>query len=153
VAATANAARAVFDQERAFSHLRRMVEIGPRPAGSPELAQTRDLIAAELKSYGLAVTIDEFRPRTPVGERRMFNITAELPGASTDILIIASHYDTKLFKDVRFVGANDGGSSTAVVMELARVLAANATATKPPLPFALCFSTARKHFAANGRNA
>ena len=147
-AATANAARTVFDQERAFSHLRRMVEIGPRPAGSPELAQTRDLISAELKSYGLTVTIDEFRPRTPVGERRMFNITAELPGASSDIIIIASHYDTKLYKDVRFVGANDGGSSTAVVMELARVIAANAGATKPPFTFRFVFFDGEEAFCA-----
>lgn len=142
----ANAARTVFDQDRAFTHLRRMVEIGPRPAGSPELAQTRDLIAAELKSYGLSVTIDEFRPRTPIGERRMFNVTAELPGASSDIIIIASHYDTKLYKDVRFVGANDGGSSTAVVMELARVIAANASATKPPFTYRFVFFDGEEAF-------
>lgn len=149
--ATANATRVTFDQDRAFAHLRRMVEIGPRPAGSPELAQTRDLLIAELKSYGLIVTTDEFRTRTPIGERRMVNVTAELPGATSDVIIIASHYDTKLFKDVRFVGANDGGSSTAVVMEIARVLAANSSnagATKLPFTYRFVFFDGEEAFCA-----
>jgi len=129
-----------------------MVEIGPRPAGSPELAQTRDFIISELKSYGLTITTDEFRTRTPIGERRMVNVTAELPGASSDIIIFASHYDTKLYKDVRFVGANDGGSSTAVVMELARVLAANANgagATKSPFTYRFVFFDGEEAFCDN----
>lgn len=126
-------ARTAFDGERAFAHVREMVNMGPRPAGSPELERTRDLIIRELTSYGLSVTTDEFTPRTPQGLRRMVNITAELPGTSSDYIIIASHYDTKFYKNMRFVGANDGGSSTAVVMELARVLAANAHAGAKPL--------------------
>jgi Zn-dependent M28 family amino/carboxypeptidase len=54
----------------------------------------------------------------------MANIVAELPGQFSDIIIIGSHYDTKLFKDFKFVGANDAGSSTGALMEIARVLAA-----------------------------
>ena len=61
---------------------------------------------------------------TPVGDRKMANIIAELPGPSSDIVIIGSHFDTKLFKDIKFVGANDAGSSTGALMEIARVLAA-----------------------------
>ncbi|MGB8507212.1 MAG: M28 family metallopeptidase [Pyrinomonadaceae bacterium] len=114
----------VFDGERAFGHVRKMVETGPRPAGSKELARVRDYLIGELKSCGLKVSKDEFQTSTPVGTRLMTNLTADLPGASTDFIIIASHYDTKPFKDFRFVGANDGGSSTGVLLELARVLAA-----------------------------
>lgn len=129
-------ARITFDGERAFTHVREMVAMGPRPAGSPELARTRDYIIRELTSYGLKISTDEFTSRTPQGARQMVNITAELPGASNDFVIIASHYDTKFYKNMRFVGANDGGSSTAVVMELARVLSANAReGRKPPLSY------------------
>lgn len=113
-----------FDGDRAMAHVRKQVEFGPRPAGSAELEQTRNYIINELKTYGLKVTTDEFHPTTPVGERKMVNITAELPGSSPSVIIISSHYDTKLFKEFRFVGANDGGSSTGAVLEIARVMTA-----------------------------
>ncbi len=112
-----------FDGERAFEHVRKQVEFGPRPAGSAELEKTRTYLTDELKSYGLKVTSDEFNPTTPIGPRRMVNLTAELPGESTDVIIISSHYDTKYFKDFKFVGANDGGSSTGALLEIARVMA------------------------------
>ncbi|MDX6614095.1 MAG: hypothetical protein QOD75_3281 [Blastocatellia bacterium] len=112
-----------FDGERALAHVRKQVDFGPRPAGSAELEQTRNYIIGELKSYGLNVTTDEFQPETPSGKKKMVNITAELPGASRDVIIISSHYDTKQFNQFRFVGANDGASSTGALMELARVLA------------------------------
>jgi len=112
-----------IDADRAFENVRKQVEIGPRPAGSAELAKARDFIVGELKSYGLNVTLYEFTPKTPVGDRKMVNIIAELPGESSDVIIISSHYDTKLFKEFRFVGANDGGSSTGTLMEMARVMA------------------------------
>lgn len=112
-----------FDGERAFAHVKRMVEFGPRPAGSGALAKTREYIVNELKLSGLKVTVDEFRAKTPRGEKLMANVTAELPGASPDSIIVASHYDTKYYKEFRFVGANDGGSSTGALLELARVLA------------------------------
>ncbi|HEV7374264.1 MAG TPA: M28 family metallopeptidase [Pyrinomonadaceae bacterium] len=120
---TTSSVRLSIDGERAFEHVRKQVEIGPRPAGSAELAKARDYIVGELKSYGLNVTLDEFTARTPVGERKMANVTAELPGESSDVIIVSSHYDTKLFKEFRFVGANDGGSSTGALLEMARVMA------------------------------
>ncbi|HLL16232.1 MAG TPA: M28 family metallopeptidase [Pyrinomonadaceae bacterium] len=123
-APAATQAHARFDGERAFSHVRRMVEIGPRPAGSAELARTREYLTGELQSAGLKVTADEFTAETPAGARRMVNLTAELAGESTDVIIISSHYDTKPFKEFRFVGANDAGSSTGALVEIARVVAA-----------------------------
>jgi glutaminyl-peptide cyclotransferase len=120
-----SATKSDFDGERAFEHVRRQVEFGPRPAGSPELEKARKYIIDQLKSHGLKVMTDEFHPTTPLGERKMVNITAELPGESSDVVIISSHYDAKLFKEFKFVGANDGGSSTGALIELARVMAAN----------------------------
>ncbi len=113
-----------FDGQRAFENVRKQVEFGPRPAGSAELAKARDYITGEIRSYGLNYSTDSFQPQTPVGVRQMVNITAELPGESSEVIIISTHYDTKLFKEFTFVGANDGGSSTGAVLELARVLKA-----------------------------
>ena len=126
-AATASAAAKTanaFEGERAFAHVRRMVEIGPRPAGSAELERTCEYLRGELEAAGLKVTADEFTAQTPAGARRMVNLTAELAGASPDVIIVASHYDTKFFKEFRFVGANDGGSSTGALVEIARAVAA-----------------------------
>ncbi|MCS6817161.1 MAG: M28 family peptidase [Blastocatellia bacterium] len=113
-----------FSGERAFEHVRRLVELGPRPVGSEAHARMRAYIVAELKACGLNVRVQEFRAQTPLGEKTMFNLIAERAGASEDVIILASHYDTKLFTDFSFVGANDGGSSTGALLELARVLAA-----------------------------
>ena len=133
-----------FDGGRAFEHVRKQVEIGPRPAGSPELARARDYIINELKSYGLNVTTDEWTATTPIGPRKMVNITAELVGESADVVMLASHYDTKYYKQMRFVGANDGGSSTGAVMEMARVIAANTP--KPRFTYRFVFFDGEEAF-------
>src|SRR5437762_5749126 len=114
-----------FDGQRAFEHVRKQVEFGPRPPGSPELEKTRAYILNQLKSYGLKITTDEFHATTPVGDRKMVNITAELTGESSDVVIVSSHYDTKFVDRFKFVGANDGGASTGELLELARVMAAS----------------------------
>lgn len=119
-----------FDGNRALEHVRKQVEFGPRPAGSAELEKTRGYIGEQLKSYGLKVVLDEFYPVTPQGQKKMANVIGELAGESSDVIIIASHYDTKYFKEFRFVGANDGGSSTGAVLEIARVLAARQSKPK-----------------------
>lgn len=119
-----------FDGNRALEHVRRQVEFGPRPAGSAELEKARGYIVDQLKSYGLNVTADEFHPTTPQGPKKMVNVTAELAGESTDVIIISSHYDAKYFEDFKFVGANDPGSSIGGVLEIARVLAARPTKPK-----------------------
>jgi hypothetical protein len=133
-----------FDGERAFEHVRRQVEIGPRPAGSAELARTREYIAGELKSYGLNVTEDEFSATTPVGEKRFVNVMAEIAGESGDLVLLASHYDTKPIKEFRFVGANDGASSTGALLEIARVLAANPQ--KPRFTYRIVFFDGEEAF-------
>jgi glutaminyl-peptide cyclotransferase len=125
-----------FDANRAFAHLKALVDIGPRPSGSPGAAQTRDYISQQLSRLGLKVEEQAFDARTPLGTVRMVNLRAMLPGRSTGRrLIVAGHYDTKLFRDLTFVGANDGGSSTAFLIELARAL----TQSPPALPTELLF--------------
>src|SRR5262245_25980073 len=98
-----------FDGERAFNHVKAQVESGARPAGSPAIEKTREYLVRELKGYGLKTTLDEFAENTPRGKVKFKNVVAELPGESSNVVIIASHYDTKPFKEFTFVGANDGG--------------------------------------------
>lgn len=124
--ATTRKAVTPFDAERAFKHIEKQVAYGPRPAGSAALGRLRAWLIEELKSYGLTVTTQPFVAKTPSRKfptLRMENVIAELPGKISEVIIIASHYDTKYMEDEVFVGANDAGSSTAVVLELARVLA------------------------------
>lgn len=133
-----------FDGNRAFEHVKRQVEFGPRPPGSAELEKTRGYMVEQLKSYGLNVTLEEFQPMTPQGLKKMVNVTAELAGESSDVIIISSHYDTKYFDDIKFVGANDGGSSTGAVLEIARVLAARHT--KPRFTYWFVFFDGEEPF-------
>ena len=111
-----------FDSTRAWEHLRRQVAFGPRPAGSSALADCRAYIIAELKAAGIEAREQAFDAQTPLGRVRMVNVIATIPGRRTDRIVLATHYDTKLFKQFRFLGASDGASSTAAVLELGRVL-------------------------------
>ena len=125
----------VFDSSRAYDHLRQIVSIGPRPAGSPGLAQTRDYITQQLKAIGVSVGQQAFVAKTPIGDIRMANLIATIPGARKERIAIAGHYDTKLYREFRFVGANDGGSSAAFLIELAQVLKSRTNALTIELIF------------------
>ena len=111
-----------FDGKRAFAQVAKQVGFGPRPSGSPAIGQLQEYIAGELKSYGCKVDVDSFSADTPVGRLPMKNIVAKIPGAKPGIIMLATHYDTKRLDN--FVGADDAGSSTGVMLELARLLCA-----------------------------
>jgi len=111
-----------FDSSRAWEHLRQLVAIGPRPAGSPAIEQARKYIKAQLAAAGVSVAEQAWDDDTPLGRTHMVNLLATIPGARKDRIVISGHYDTKLFRQFRFVGASDGGSSAAFLIEMARVL-------------------------------
>jgi hypothetical protein len=112
-----------FDSARAWLHLQRMVEIGPRPAGSTALRQTRAYITRQLTALGLTVQEQPFTVTTPAGRVQMVNLIVRLPGTRPDRILFAGHYDTKVMPGARpFVGASDGGSSAAFLIELASAL-------------------------------
>jgi len=118
------AAEPKFDGAAALKHVERLVAIGPRVAGSPGGQRARDYIVGELKKLpGAQVQVKAFEADTPHGRLKMANVVAVLPGRRPDVIMLAGHYDTKLFKEFRFVGANDGGSSAALLLEMARRLA------------------------------
>ncbi len=121
-----------IDGQRAYGHVKAMVEIGPRPSGSAAIYKCRDYIKGELEAIGIPARVDKFtvdlgRPEVPA----FSNIEAIIEGTRKDddrILVIGSHYDTKRTDQAappeqpgfRFVGANDGGSSSGLLLELAR---------------------------------
>jgi hypothetical protein len=115
-------AAGAFDSARAWEHLRQLVAIGPRPAGSPALRQTRAYLTRQLASLGFTVEEQAFTAASPFGPVEMTNLIVSLPGRRKDRILIGGHYDTKLFPNQTFVGASDGASSAALLVELARVL-------------------------------
>jgi len=124
-----------FDGGRAMEHLRTVVGFGPRPPGSAAAGETRGYIKAQMAAIGVPVAEQAFEAKTPIGPLKMVNVRATIPGARPERIIIAGHYDTKLFRQFRFVGANDAGSSTAFLIEMARVLKAR----KNPFTIELLF--------------
>ncbi len=109
-----------FSGERAFDFTRKAVAFGPRPIGSPALHKLEAYLRAELKSTGCQLTSDDFKGDTPNGPILMHNLICRFPGTSGKAIAITGHYDTKILP--RFVGANDGGSSTGFLLELAKAL-------------------------------
>ncbi len=109
-----------FDGKRAFAHVAKQVSFGPHPSGSAAIARVQDYLLSELKSYGCSVETDSFGADTPVGRLSMKNMLVKIPGEKPGIILLGTHYDTLLMDN--FVGADDAGSSTAVMLELARSL-------------------------------
>jgi len=123
-----------FDGKRAFAHVAKQVSFGPHPSGSPAIAKLQDYIQSELSSYGCKPEADDFHADTPIGRIPMKNIVAKIPGEKPGVIVLATHYDTarsardpstgEVHAMPTFVGADDGGSSTGVMLELARLLCA-----------------------------
>jgi Peptidase family M28 len=112
-----------FDGKLAYEYVAKQVSFGPRPAGSPALAKTRDYIMSQLKSFGCTVDTDSFTADTPIGQLPMKNLVVKIPGERPGIILLGTHYDTLRMDN--FVGADDAGSSTGLMMEMARLLCGN----------------------------
>ncbi|MBT3341136.1 MAG: Zn-dependent exopeptidase M28 [Planctomycetes bacterium] len=115
-----------FQEARAFQDLAYLCEeIGPRRIGTKGAQLTRDWLKAQLEPHGWEVTTDSFEATPPIGARRKkvaqgANVFAKRKGTLPGEIWLAGHYDT--YDLPGFVGANDSGSSTAVLVELARQL-------------------------------
>lgn len=127
-----SATAATFSGASAFEFTKQSVEFGPRPSGSEANRKLQAYIVSQLKVDGCEpapaktdceLIDDSFTATTPKGPVPMKNIIAKFPGKSGKAIVIAGHFDTKLFPGRKFVGANDGGSSTGLLLELAHVLA------------------------------
>lgn len=109
-----------FDGKRAYALVAKQVSFGPRPSGSPAIVKLQNFLEGELKSHGCGVEIDNFSADTPAGRLPMKNLLVKIPGEKPGVILLGTHYDTKRLQN--FVGADDAGSSTAVMLELARLL-------------------------------
>src|SRR5215471_446466 len=113
-----------FSGEKALAHVQRLVDFGPRPSGSEAIEKSRRYIEDQLRGSGWQVTRQAFTDDTPRGKVEFVNLIARFPGQgnAAQSFLLCSHYDTKMFDAIKFVGANDGGSSTGLLLELARVI-------------------------------
>ena len=114
-----------FSGEKALAHVQRLVDLGPHPAGSEAIEKARDYIEEQLRHSGWQVTRQTFTDDTPRGKIHFVNLIARFAAdanSASPSFLLCSHYDTKSFDTIRFLGANDGGSSTGLLLELARVL-------------------------------
>ena len=109
-----------FDGARAYDYTSKIVAIGPRQPNTDGIHREQDFIRADLTKSGCKFDEDDFNSSTPIGSVPMKNIVAKIPGKTNDFLLLLTHYDTKRQDD--FVGAVDGGSSTGLMLEMARLL-------------------------------
>jgi len=107
-----------IDAAHAMRYTAQIVGFGPRPIGSEGHRKLEDYLLSHLKADTKDIDTDEFTAQTPAGPFKMRNIIAKFPGKREGIIVIASHYDT-LRSVTGFLGANDGGSSTGLLLELA----------------------------------
>ena len=109
--------------EAALAWTAKIVEFGPRPPGSEAHRKQQALVIEALRVAGGGVEEIAFTAQTPKGPVAMKNVIAKFDGAGDRIIVISGHYDTLSRPDLRFVGANDGGSSTGFLLKLAEMLA------------------------------
>jgi glutaminyl-peptide cyclotransferase len=119
-----------FSADQAWEHMRRLTEIGPRASGTEGAAQARAYIRKALEALGLeVVALPTTVPLADGSAIEIQSLVAVIPGASPDLFVLATPYDSRYFDSFEFVGANGAGSGVAVLLELARVL------SQQPLPY------------------
>ncbi len=111
-----------FQGARAIADLKKIVANGPREPGSAASGAVRAHIKREVEAAGLTLQELPFVAQTPHGPVNMVNLVAEVKGTEPGLILLTNHYDTKVFRDFAFAGANDGGSTTAWMIEMARAL-------------------------------
>ena len=120
-AAPDNAALPHIDAKRAFQYTREVTAFGPRYMGNENHKKLERYIVDHLK--GDEVEDDAFTADTVEGKFPVRNIIAKFPGTKDGIIVILGHYDTNYpLRNIGYVGANDGGSSTAILLEFANQL-------------------------------
>jgi len=114
-----------FSGEKALAHVQYLVDLGPHPPASDAIEKARDYIVNQLTVSGWQTAEQPFTDQTPRGKVRFVNLIARFTRGKAEtapMFLLCTHYDTKTFDTFRFVGANDSGSSTGLLLELARVL-------------------------------
>ncbi|MGH9716063.1 MAG: M28 family peptidase [Candidatus Acidiferrales bacterium] len=109
-----------FDGAQAYSYVVKLVSFGPHPPDTPAIRNVQKYIRTTLKNFGCPVDVDDFHAQTPIGTLAMENIVVKIPGTGPGIILLMTHYDTLRLPG--FVGAEDSGSSTGLMLEMASLL-------------------------------
>ncbi len=131
-------AASCVDGARALAHIEKLVSFGARHAGTPGLEKARGMIVDTLRSFGLEPVRRDFLAYTPhpdMNEVMMANIIVDIPGPGKKWILIGGHFDGKIIEEGVFLGANDGGSSTGLLLEIARCLKENPPAAPVRIAF------------------
>jgi glutaminyl-peptide cyclotransferase len=136
IGCSATAERPKFDGEKAFELLKKQVDFGPRYSGTPGHTKTADFLFSELKKYSTAVIEQKFTSEVDGKELEFRNIIASFNLDAPERVLLCAHWDTRTIADQEIdevkkaqpiLGANDGASGVAVLLEMARLFA-----EKPP---------------------
>lgn len=128
---SARAIPAKYNSKRAFGYLVQLCDLGPRPSGSPAMQQQQELLKQHFTQLGASVSMQAFEIRHPEDGSpvAMANLIASWHRDRPKRFLLCAHYDTRPFPDSdrfnkrgTFIGANDGASGTAALMELAHQL-------------------------------
>ena len=121
----------------AYRYVEGLVQFSPRDAGTPAAAYASQWIAQQLRAAGLKPRADVWRERSDDRPSVQFaNIYADIPGETNALIIVGTHFDTKSGIGPGFQGANDGGSSTGIALEAARLLKASGIRPRHTIRFA-----------------
>ena len=106
-----------FSGDKALDYARQFVAIGPRWPTSPGHAKAEEFLRNQFKHDQLEE--DAFTANTPIGPVAMRNFIVRFPGKKTGVIVLATHYETNYpLRNINFVGANDGGSTTGLLMAI-----------------------------------
>jgi len=116
-----------FNGTRAYEYLKQICEIGPRVSNTPGMKRQQELLDAHFRQLGAQIQRQEFNGKHPLNGQPvpMANVIVTWHPEKKQRIVLCTHYDTRPYPDRdrvqprgRFVGANDGGSGTALLMEL-----------------------------------
>jgi glutaminyl-peptide cyclotransferase len=118
-----------FDGAKALEYTRQFVAIGPRWPTSQGHAKAQDFLRSRFQHDQLEQ--DKFISDTPIGAIPMCNFIVRFPGRKNGVIVLGTHYETNYpLKNINFVGANDGGATTGLLMAIADRLRAQTAAAK-----------------------
>jgi glutaminyl-peptide cyclotransferase len=119
-----------FDGAKALEYAREFVAIGPRWPTGPGHVKAEEFIRAHFQRTHDQLEEDHFTADTPIGPVPMCNFIVRFPGKKPGVIVLGSHYETNYpLRNINFVGANDGGSTTGLLMAIADRLRAEAQAS------------------------
>jgi Zn-dependent M28 family amino/carboxypeptidase len=118
---TRGGSRIAFNGSRAYQYAQDIVDCGPRWIGSPGHVCAENFLKKQFAKDNLEE--DTFTANTPAGAMTMHNFIVKFPGKKPGIIVLASHYETNYpLRDIHYVGANDGASTSGLLIEMASVL-------------------------------